>query len=225
MTGESGGSRIEKDASALKTTIMNDASQSSNPIDLVRRGYNQIASAYHLQRDQLDNRDLLEQFRDLVATGGRVLDVGCGAGVPVMKFLVDSGFRSIGVDIAANMLSLSARHAPEARIAAMGFGDATFDGLISTYAIFHAPREKHFSIFNHCHRILRPSSTILVSVGRTDWEGVEDFHGADMYWSHYAADSSVRLIENAGFDIQRVELRESSAPGDGAHCWVLAIRK
>jgi ubiquinone/menaquinone biosynthesis C-methylase UbiE len=78
-----------------------------NPIAFVKRGYDQIAATYHVQRNLGDNRDLLEEFTRLVAPRGCVLDIGCGTGVPVMRFLVELECTVTGIDISGEMLALA----------------------------------------------------------------------------------------------------------------------
>jgi SAM-dependent methyltransferase len=195
-----------------------------HPTAFVTRGYNQIAATYHTQRDPLDNRDLLEAFATLVSPRGQVLDVGCGAGVPVTKFLVESGFTVAGIDISRAMLALAARHVPGAQLLEMTMTDLAFpartcDGLTAFYAMFHVPREQHRKTFQDFARTLKPGGVMLISVGWSDWEGTEAFHGADMYWSHYRAETSLSFVTQTGFTIL---WSESRSPGDGIHCWVMA---
>ena len=74
----------------------------NNPIAFVKEGYDQIAETYHSQRDLSDNIDLLAAFVDLISPQGRILDVGCGAGMPVTSVLVESGFNVTGIDRRGN---------------------------------------------------------------------------------------------------------------------------
>jgi SAM-dependent methyltransferase len=46
--------------------------------------------------------------------GARVLDVGCGTGLPTARRLVDAGFKVTGIDISEGMLQLSRQNVPEA---------------------------------------------------------------------------------------------------------------
>ena len=91
----------------------------SDPTEIVREGYDTIARAYHEQRDKFKNRDLLAMFASALPAGSPVLDIGCGAGVPVAKFLVDSGFDVTGIDVSSTMLSLARSHVPEAEFLKM----------------------------------------------------------------------------------------------------------
>jgi len=191
-----------------------------NPIAFVKRGYDQIAATYHAQRNLLDNRDLLEEFARLLAPRGRVLDIGCGAGVPVMKFLVESGCTVTGIDIAWEMLALTKKHVPgvqlfEMNMIHLAFRAQSFDGLTAFYTIFHVPRAYPRQVFAMFSRVLKPGGVMLISLGWSDWEGTEEFHGTEMYWSHYPAETSLSLVAQVGFTLLRSEPRY---PGDGTHC-------
>lgn len=195
-----------------------------NPIAFVKRGYDQIAATYHAQRNPLDNRDLLEEFVRLLTPRGRVLDIGCGAGVPVTKFLVESACTVTGIDLSREMLALARKNVPQAWVLEMSmvhlaFQTQSFDGLTAFYTIFHVPRAYHPHVFAEFARVLKPGGVMLISLGWSDWEGTEEFHGTEMYWSHYPAETSLSLLTQAGFTLLRSELRY---PGDGTHCWVLA---
>ena len=48
--------------------------------------------------------------------GSRVLDVGCGTGIPTARQLADAGHRVTGVDISDGMLALARRDVPGGRI-------------------------------------------------------------------------------------------------------------
>jgi ubiquinone/menaquinone biosynthesis C-methylase UbiE len=195
-----------------------------NPIAFVKRGYDQIAATYHAQRNRLDNRDLLEEFVRLLTPRRRVLDIGCGAGVPVMQFLVEAACTVTGIDISRAMLALARTNVPDAQVLEMNmtylaFQAQSFDGLTAFYTIFHVPRAYHRQVFAEFARVLKPGGVMLISLGWSDWEGTEEFHGTEMYWSHYPAETSVSLVAQAGFTPLRSEPRY---PGDGIHCWVLA---
>lgn len=63
---------------------------------------------------------------------------------------------------------------------------------------------------------------MLVSLGSTEWEEVEDYLGVEMFWSHYAPVTTESLIRAAGFDIRFGRHVQS---GDERHYWVLAHKR
>lgn len=194
---------------------------------LVKKGYDKIAEEYQTSRQTLNNMKELEKFARLLPKVAKVLDVGCGAGVPVAKFLVESGFDVVGIDFSESMLKLARRNAPEATfirrdMTKLDFADNSFDGLTAFYSIIHVPREKHFPLFESFHRILKPDGIILVCMGPDEWEATEEYYGASMFWSHYSPEKSLQLVKNAGFQIVFDEIL---VRGKERHYWILARNK
>jgi len=56
---------------------------STDPKSIVENRYDNIARTYHKQRDTFKSHELLAEFSPLLPPAGDLLDVGCGAGVPV----------------------------------------------------------------------------------------------------------------------------------------------
>jgi predicted GIY-YIG superfamily endonuclease len=195
-----------------------------DPSRLVEEGYDRIAQAYAKGRAWFDNAGEVADLASLLPPGSRVLDAGCGAGVPITRDLVDRGFIVTGVDVSREMLALASANVPQARffradMSELHFDDHVFDGVVCSYALFHLPRGRHEQVFSTFHRILKDRGHLLVSLGTREWEETKDYLGAPMFWSHYSAARTVDLLKAAGFDV--VWQRASSTGGE-KHVWVLA---
>lgn len=177
--------------------------------ELVRTAYDRCAEAYAGQRRATAGPEL-GWITGRLTAGSKILDVGCGAGVPVARQLAAS-FRVTGIDISPQMTALASRNVPAARIVT---GDATeiefpaggFDAIVSFYAIFHVPREDHPDLFRRFARWLRPGGLLLVTVAaKDDGPGyTEDgFFGQTMYWSNFGPERYRRLLAETGFRIER----------------------
>jgi len=191
---------------------------------IVEEGYNKIALKYHSERNKFESIIELRQFTKLLVSRAKILDVGCGAGVPVTKYLVDEGFSVVGLDISEEMLYLAKKHVPKgeflkADMSEMDFPDDSFDGIVSFYAIIHLPREKHALLFKKFQRILKPGGIILIGLGSGEWEETGEYFGAKMFWSFYSAEKSLELVKDAGFEIIFEEVLER---GGEQHYWILA---
>jgi 2-polyprenyl-3-methyl-5-hydroxy-6-metoxy-1,4-benzoquinol methylase len=54
----------------------------------------------------LQEREWLDRFLLYVRPAGTVLDLGCGMGEPIARYLLDRGFRVVGVDGSLVMIEL-----------------------------------------------------------------------------------------------------------------------
>ena len=192
--------------------------------ELVRKGYDLIAVEYHTNRNIFGNKKELEAFVGLLPRSADVLDMGCGAGVPVTKLLIDSGFNVTGIDFSESMLNLVTKNVPEAQfikknMTDVDFDDDSFDGLTACYSIIHVPKEKHVSLFQMFHKILRSNGVLLISMGSNGWEGTDEFHGTKMFWSHYAPKTTLQMVTDAGFEIMFDKIIEDCGE---KHYWILA---
>lgn len=196
--------------------------------EIVRKGYDKIAKAYHKQRHIYKSKALLTKFSKQLPKGSKIIDLGCGAGVPVAKFLVGKGYEVTGIDFADGMVKLAKKNVPKARflkmdVTKMKFRRGEFDAAVSFYAIIHIPREKHAGIYKKLHQILKPNGVMFINACGSDaegWEGYQkDYLGVPMCWSFYSPKKTSKMIKDAGFEILRSKVLKL---GGEKQFWVLA---
>ncbi|MBS3053431.1 MAG: methyltransferase domain-containing protein [Candidatus Aenigmarchaeota archaeon] len=195
---------------------------------VVQEGYNKLAKKYSKERHRYVNDALLKLFAKHVKKGSKVLDLGCGAGVPIDRFLVKNGYKVTGIDFARNMLKAAKKNVPRARyiqmdMTKMKFRPDSFDVAVSFYAIIHVPKEKHAKLYKDLHKILKSDGIILVNAsGHKKWEGYGDFIDTRMFWSHYAPAKTSGILKKSGFKILWHRVLEL---GGEKQFWVLARNK
>jgi len=193
--------------------------------ELVRQGYEQAAERYLAQRDQFASTPFLDLLAERLKPGATVMDVGCGAGVPVDSYLVEHGYRVIGLDVSEKQIALARTLVPQATyqvrdMSTLERNEYQVDALVSFYAVFHTKRETHLETFRIFHSFLPDGGLMLVTMGTSGSEGTEeDFHGVRMYWSQYDRATNAALIEEAGFTILWDVV---DASGDERHQIILA---
>ncbi len=184
----------------------------TDPVGAVHRGYDAAAASYAAARDPFQNTEHLEWFRDLLPPPANVLDVGCGSGVPIDRYLVDHGYDVTGIDLSAKQIELARASVPEAQFEVVNVlelkpREYRVGGIVSFYAIFHTPRGRHAEVLKTLATFLRPGGVMLITMGASEYEGREmNFHGVEMHWSHFGPERNCELVEAAGFDIQSDEI-------------------
>jgi ubiquinone/menaquinone biosynthesis C-methylase UbiE len=173
----------------------------------------------------------LEEFVELLPKGAKVLDMGCGTGIPFDRYLVEKEFEVTGVDFSQKHIELAKRNVPDAEFikgdfSEIDFGEESFHAIVSFYAIFHIPRDEHKALFARMNKYLKKEGIILVTLGTSGSEyGIEeDWLGAPMAWSSYHPEKATEIISESGFRILKTFF-EGDPGDDEYHFWVLAMKE
>ncbi|HUT81873.1 MAG TPA: class I SAM-dependent methyltransferase [Candidatus Bathyarchaeia archaeon] len=196
--------------------------------NIVREGYNKVASQYLAMRNEdLEEMSYLPEFCSLLPEGGRVLDAGCGGGIPFTKYLSDA-FEVIGIDISETQIKLAKKNVPKAQffikdMTQLDFPDNYFDGILAYYSIIHIPREEQEGLFKNLFRMLKPNGVALFSLHSTDDPETiyNDFFGEEMFWSGFDAETNLDILKKIGFKIIWSKFVSDSLSEDSNHLFVL----
>jgi ubiquinone/menaquinone biosynthesis C-methylase UbiE len=198
---------------------------------VVASGYDRLAQRYLRWCAAIEGdprHRMVTRFAERLPEGARVLDLGCGAGMPSTHQLAQR-FDVLGVDISGSQVELARRSVPAATFVRADFSelqleDASFDGAVALYAISHLPRELHARLFADVFRWLAPGGLFLATLGaddRPDWTG--EWLGDRMFFSSHDADTNRRLLRAAGFELLHDEVAITPEPeGDVSFLWVEA---
>ena len=201
-----------------------------DPKLVVAHGYDVVAGTYLARHGQSVVRD--RWLREMIARlpdAARVLDLGCGAGVPVAHRLAGRGFDVVGVDGSVEQIKRAGQNVPDAEfvhgdMTAVSFLPRSFDGVAAFYSITHVPREEHAKLLRRIAHWLKPDGLFIASLGSgecANWVG--EWLGTEMFFSHYDASTNERLVREAGFNIELAELVDQDND-DGRFLWVIARR-
>jgi ubiquinone/menaquinone biosynthesis C-methylase UbiE len=195
----------------------------------VREGYNAIAGRYLEERTRAsEDVRLIDDFIARLPAGARVLDAGCGAGVPISQMLSER-FKVTGVDFSEEQIARARQHVPNATflcedMTELDFPENSFEGICSYYAIIHVPRQEHAELLASFHRMLKPGGIVLLCLGAESLvdDVDEDYLGTRMYWSHYDAKIYLGLLRDCGYTIiWSKTIMDATCEGAG-HLFVLA---
>ncbi|WP_416909028.1 MAG: class I SAM-dependent DNA methyltransferase [Polymorphobacter sp.] len=147
----------------------------------------------------------LARFCALMDRNGAVLDIGCGAGVPLARELLRRGFEVTGVDAAATMVALFSQNLPGTRVhladmRALALG-ARFDGLLAWDSLFHLPGEAQRPMFARLAAHARPGAALMFSSGPAEGSAMGVLEGEPLYHGSLGAAEYRALLDRAGFDV------------------------
>jgi trans-aconitate methyltransferase len=185
------------------------------------------ANAAAFDRDR--GRELMERaYLDTMlaridAQNRHVLDLGCGAGEPIARYLIESGCRLTGVDASAPMVALSAARFPgmtwivgDMRTLAL---DERFGAIVAWDSFFHLRVEDQRAMFPIFRAHIAPRGLLLFTSGPAYGEAIGDLYGQPLYHASLDAEEYRSLLAGNGFDVLRHSVED---PQCGRHTVWLA---
>ncbi len=201
--------------------------------NLVRRGYDAISLAYRSDdgtaaassaEDVSRYAGWTEELAGLLPSGARVVDLGCGAGIPATRELAGHGLQVLGVDFSAVQLRRAHQLVPAARFAQadmtmFSLRPASVDAAVSFYALIHVPLADQQALFPRVRQWIRPGGYFLAIVGASRRKGTEPCLGAEMFWDHADTSTYLHWLPAAGL----TPVWDRYVPeGDSGHTLILA---
>jgi SAM-dependent methyltransferase len=158
-----------------------------------------------LARTQREKTSTLERH---MPEGGRVLDVGCGAGF-FLRALDPAVWERWGVEISPRSAEAAARHVGDERIFAgrlvdADFVEGSFDAVTFWASLEHVASPR--ADLETAHRILRPGGLLVVQVPNLESYQARRFGGdwfaldLPRHRTHFGPSSLERIASDAGFD-------------------------
>lgn len=212
---------------------MGEARGARDPRRVVADGYDAVAERYLAWspgRPSGNRAAWLQRAIDEIPPGSDVLDLGCGAGVPMTRALATDGRRVTGVDISARQIELARANVLaatflQADMTVLDLPPASLDAVVAFYALTHVPRAEHAALLGRILGWLRPGGLLLATMGADDSpdEVEEDWLGAPMFFSHFGARTNRALVRRMGFDIEEAVVAEEPEDRHAARfLWVMA---
>ena len=198
--------------------------------EIVRRGYDKVSFVYRSDLTPDDYGEYATWVGLLTARlpkGRRVLDLGCGCGLPATRLLAQH-FDVTGIDFSEVQIARASRLVASARfvsadISEVSFPPETYDAVVSFYAIIHMPLEEHARLFRRIVGWLKPAGYLLAIVGHDAWTGTDERYlnveGGRMCWSHADEATNLRWMREARL---RIHWTRFVPEGDGGHTLVFA---
>jgi ubiquinone/menaquinone biosynthesis C-methylase UbiE len=209
-----------------------------SPQKIVARGYDQVAAEYaRLEEDaEWPRMRWLGKLLQQLDAGSAVLDLGCGSGDPADVEIAARGHAVTGVDISGEQIARARENVPAGRFvhgdaASAAFPAASFDAVISFYALEHVPRDQHGALYAGIHHWLRERGWLLICTEASEaqegaQEGVGEWLGVPMYFSFCDPETVKAMIQEAGFEIVETAIETQVEQGvEIPYLWVLGRKR
>lgn len=160
--------------------------------------------------DRMRGRDLheapwLDRFASGIPKGGTILDIGCGMGEPVARYLIERGFAVTGIDSSPSLIAMCRERFPEqewivADMRELALG-RRFDGLLAWHSFFHlAPEDQRRTVpilANH----IAPGGSLMFTSGPEHGENIGGWLGEPLYHGSLDPSEYRALLEVNGLKV------------------------
>jgi SAM-dependent methyltransferase len=164
--------------------------------------------AFPTKQSQLDAGAWLAEA---LPPGSRVLDLGCGTGVPTARQLTDAGHQVTGVDLSAGMIALARANVPEGEFFQADIVDlpegpplepGSFAGVAAFFSLLMLPRAEIPPVLHSVHELLDPNGLMAMAMVEADVDDVPiPFLGHTIRVSGYLRDELREVVTGAGFEV------------------------
>jgi SAM-dependent methyltransferase len=172
----------------------------------IRSVYERNAEGFDRHRGRrLIERAWLDRFLALVPAAEPVLDLGCGAGEPIARYLIEGGRELWGADFAEPMLAIARARFPGASWVHADMRtldlERRFGGIVAWDSFFHLTKDEQRAVIPRLARHLLPQGALLLTVGPDDGEVMGTVEGESVYHASLSQAEYESLFRAAGLRV------------------------
>ncbi len=158
-------------------------------------------------------RSLLDEAGRAMRELGPVIDLGCGP-AQVARYLAGRGVKTVGVDLAREMLAAARRRAAELPLVAgdaldLPFGAGSCGGVVAFYSLHNLLRHLLPRALFEMNRVLRSGGSLLIATHAGTGETF--YPDLNVVATYYSSDELSALLSDQGFNVDWIRDRPPQA--------------
>ncbi|MGQ3889976.1 class I SAM-dependent DNA methyltransferase [Legionella sp. CNM-1927-20] len=175
--------------------------------DKVYQVYDEIIDWFdnNRRKDLIMEKFYLNFIQKYLPPRSTILDIGCGTGEPIDKFLIDEGYTVIGIDASKKMIDLCKQRFPKERwlLADMRTLDLNekFHAVIAWHSLFHLPQEDQRSTLKLLASYVEQNGLLMFTSGPESGEAWSENGGQDLYHASLTIEEYEQILINNNFKI------------------------
>ena len=171
------------------------------------REYDQIAEWYVAARNPEVGVPDLTAFARRLPADARVLDLGCGDGVPISQFLTREGFDVVGLDSSPEMIARYRANFPGVparceRVEEATFAAESFEAVVAWGVLFHLSEADQGAVIRKVSEWLRPGGRLLFTSGDVEDTSEGEMDGVSFRYTSLGVSGYRDVVERAGMHLE-----------------------
>jgi SAM-dependent methyltransferase len=168
--------------------------------------YQQHAGVWDRQRgNYLLEKSWLDRFLALVPPKASLLDIGCGSGRPIARYLIEMGYQLTGIDSSATLIALCKDRFPSHTWIVADMRKLSlhrrFQGLFAWDSFFHLCPEDQRPLFSLFKQHAAPGAALLFTSGHRHGEIIASWQGEPLYHGSLETTEYRALLEQNDFAV------------------------
>jgi 2-polyprenyl-3-methyl-5-hydroxy-6-metoxy-1,4-benzoquinol methylase len=192
--------------------------------DRIAEHYDRHAHEFdRARRGQFAERPWFDRFLLGVRRGGHILDLGCGAGEPIDRHLIDHGYSVTGIDIAEKMVLLARIRFPRQRWLKLDMRTALLDqkfaGVLAWDSLFHLSHSDQAGMIIRIANWLEKDGNLLFNSGPQHGEAIGSQFGEPLYHASLDPSEYRELFRETG--LTEIAFSPDDASAGGRTVWLV----
>ena len=171
----------------------------------------------------LQEQAWLDRFLGHVRPSGTVLDIGCGMAEPIARYVIEAGFRVVGIDSSPSMIALCRERFPDSEWLVADMRelvlDRRVDGVLAWDSFFHLHMDDQRAMFARFAGHALPGAPLMFTGGPLEGEAIGSYCGEALYHASLDPAEYEQLLTSSGFSVRAYRADD---PESGGHTVWLA---
>lgn len=193
------------------------------PNDEIINLYERHAQAFDADRNRsLFEKPWLDRFLAQVAPRGTVLDIGCGMGEPIARYLIEAGVPVTGIDSSSSMINMCRARFPDHEWIVGDMRtvplDRQFDGVLAWDSFFHLTMSDQRAMFPRFAAHARTGAPLMFNAGRSEGSAIGSYQGEPLYHASLDPEEYRQMLASNGFEV--LDYKEEDPDCGGRWIWM-----
>jgi cyclopropane fatty-acyl-phospholipid synthase-like methyltransferase len=149
----------------------------------------------------------LKDFVRPLPPRARILDLGCGNGIPVSRFLLQEGFYVVALDSSPEMITRYRATFPSVptqceRVQDAHFAAHSFDAVVAWGVLFHLSEADQRAVIPQVSEWLKPGGRFLFTSGDVEDSSQGEMNGVTFRYISLGVAGYRDLLQEAGMELK-----------------------